>query len=146
MQSKRAVFVSIVSLLGLLLALPASAADLECLRQLPDYYQTSGDFIVTLRIDMPGEKPNGLIIKEMVPGGWKVIRATPRFDRFDPISGEIKWLLMGRLDNEMTISYTLAVPVDSKGDQVFSGNLLYTGADKAHHKQPVAGDNKIRPE
>jgi len=113
MKNNKSILVSVVLLLLFLHASMTWAADLSCTRYLPQDSSGSQSMTITLKIVMPAEKPNGLIIKEVIPSGWQVVSASPGFDRFDAASGEIKWLLMGGLEDEFKIEYQVLKPEGS---------------------------------
>ncbi len=143
MKINKTIPVSITFLFILLHASMAWAADLTCTRYLPQDSSGSQSMAIILQIQMPTEKPNGVIIKEVIPPGWQVIGASPGYDRFDGASGEIKWLLMGSLADEFKIEYQIFRPAGSKAGQEFSGKILYTDSNRNRYKVNITGDTSF---
>ena len=137
--------------LGIILALgiitPSLAEDLTCTRSLPERYFSPGTITVTLSLSLPEERPNGLIIKELLPWGWVIDHSAPLFDRFDPAAGEVKWLVMGSLPPEMVLTYEVIVPPGFEMDETgISGKVLFIDAKRTQRQVDIGGDERILAE
>jgi len=142
MKQVKAAFIMVTTLF--FITVPAFAQEPTCTRHLEDVYQSPGTMTVTLTLLLPEEKPNALIVKEIIPAGWSVGEATPWFERFDPLTGEVKWLLMGNLSSETQIIYEVVIPAGVVGEKNLSGKVLYTDVEGGHREVEIGGDKKAR--
>jgi len=137
----------IVLVAGPLSAPPPSSATVPVItvtRDLPTVASTPGEAIVSLEIDIDGQGPNGLILKEYVPLGWQVTASNPAYTSLDPGSGEIAWVLFGNATaTSTTITYTLQVPAAEVELRPFSGYLLFNDANGDPQYVEVSGDQTL---
>ena len=84
-----------------------------------------GTMDLALSIYVDTSTPNGLIVKETIPEGWDVVQSTVPYDKYNPDTGEIKWLLIGTEIKNTTISYRIVRNDSTEGGTLFYGKYLY---------------------
>jgi len=116
-------------------------------RSLPKTYIPGETVKVILDIDvLPDKAPNGVIVQENLPVGWKILSASPQIAKFDEEKNATSWIFFGPQVNaaEMDITYYVVSPEDAKEKVSFLGHLFYND-----NKQPVdvkiKGDELIKP-
>ncbi|MFH1098041.1 MAG: PEGA domain-containing protein [Candidatus Desantisbacteria bacterium] len=81
---------------------------------------------VTLPVDIDeSNRPNGVIINDYVPSGWKIISSTPAANSFNPSTGEIKWVFFGNQVSDMIINYKIQIPAGESRMKGLSAQILY---------------------
>jgi hypothetical protein len=116
-------------------------------RSLPKTYIPGEPVKVILDIDvLPDKAPNGVVIQENLPAGWKILFASPQIAKFDEEKNAASWIFFGGQVNaaEMDITYYVVSPEDAKEKASFLGQLFYN-----KNKKPVdvkiKGDELIKP-
>lgn len=112
-------------------------------RMLPRYSAPGSVMPVRLNVTLGEKGRSGVIVKERLPAGWRLVGAIPRSTSGEGAVDEVKWLIPAGAER-FTISYTLRVPagaqLNSKGE--FSGEIvLSSGGGKRSEK--VSGDDKL---
>jgi len=126
---------------GILATIVAHAATITIARDLPEYASTPGEVEVSVSIQIEGQGPNGIIIKEFVPQGWQIVESNPSHTFFDPATGEISWVLFGTAAAQSaTITYCLQIPVAEVKDQTVHGYLLFNDTEGNPQYVETGGD------
>ena len=129
------------------LSVQAQVSVVSAKRSLPKTYIPSEAVKVILDINvLPDKAPNGVVVQENLPAGWKVLSASPQIAKFDEGKNAISWIFFGAQMNaeEMDITYYVVPPEDAKEKVSFLGHLFYN-----ENKKPVdvkiKGDELIKP-
>ncbi len=125
----------------------AQVSAVSAKRSLPKTYMPGEPVKVILDIDvLPDKAPNGVVVQENLPAGWKILSASPQMAKFDDQKHAASWIFFGGRVNakEMDITYYVVPPRDAKEKASFLGQLQYN-----ENKQPVdvkiKGDEVIEP-
>jgi len=113
-------------------------------RMLP-HFAAPGEIIpVQLRISRWDTASTGLIIKERLPSGWRLVAALPPASTPRGGSNEVKWLIPSG-SGLVTISYTVQVAPAAtlKTAAVFDGEIVARN-DEMTRKGSCGGDRTIR--
>jgi len=129
------------------LSVQAQVSAVSAKRSLPKTYMPSEPAKVILDIDvLPDKAPNGVVIQENLPAGWKILSASPQIAKFDEGKNAASWIFFGAQVNaeEMDITYYVVSPEDAIEKVSFLGQLFYN-----ENKKPVdvkiKGDELIKP-
>ena len=129
---------------GILIMTVAHAATITIARDLPEYASTPGEVEVSVSIQIEEQGPNGIIVKEFVPQGWQIVGSNPSHTLFDPITGEVSWVLFGSAAAQSaTIRYCLQIPVAEVKDQTFQGYLLFNDTEGNPQYVETVGDLSV---
>lgn len=113
-------------------------------RVLPGYAAPAAVVPVQIRVERKDESVQGYVVKERLPAGWKMVKASPPPAAGQAAADEIKWLVPGGT-GPFVISYTAqvspgAVP-DSGGE--FTGTTVVSRTER-NASEAVRGDNRIK--
>jgi hypothetical protein len=116
-------------------------------RSLPKTYVPGEPVKVILDLDvLPDKAPNGVIVRDVVPPGWTVKSAVPKYNNWDPGTGQVSWVFKsGQVsDTGMDITYTVSVPPGESDAKIFSGEILYNDPDSGDPMTiDITGDTDI---
>lgn len=116
-------------------------------RSLPKTYMPGAAVKVILDLDvLPDKAPNGVIVQEYLPAGWKILSASPQIAKFDEEKHAASWIFFGDQVNaaRMDITYYVVPPKDAKEKASFLGQLFYNDNEK-HVVVNIKGYELIKP-
>jgi transcriptional regulator with XRE-family HTH domain len=110
---------------GVILLVRGAAPHPVAVRKLPRFSAPGEIIPVQIKVSRKGSDKAGFIIKERLPGGWRLIAAFPKAAEGQVAAEEVKWLIPGGSD-PVTISYTVQVgPAASlKTTGEFTGSMV----------------------
>jgi transcriptional regulator with XRE-family HTH domain len=112
-------------------------------RRLPRYGAPGAVIPVQIRVGRTDSSASGLIVKERLPAGWRLVNALPPAATGQADTDEVKWLIPSG-GGPATISYTVqvspAAPLSSTA--TFSGEIVaHTGG--ITRKGAIGGDRTV---
>jgi hypothetical protein len=102
----------IVGILACLLVAAATAWGQEKLVSCR-YLKAEGKTI-QLELSIGRPAPSTVIVIQNLPSGARIVGASPPVKRFDPQSGEAKWLLKGVRSGELLVQMELSRPIRAR--------------------------------
>ncbi|NOZ58316.1 MAG: hypothetical protein GXO66_01865 [Euryarchaeota archaeon] len=118
-----------VKVVMLLLLIQGVAGSLVISRELPSSAAPGENITIVLVIS--GSPSGGVIIRESLPPGWRVVGSEPA-GYFSPGEALIKWVFPGGPPER--IAYTLAVPRNARGEYTINGSWV-----------TLAGEGEVPP-
>ena len=132
----------ILALVGLVLMRPAAPPVAE--RKLPAFAAPAAVIPVQIKVDRKKDSIQGFVVKERMPAGWRLVKASPLPAAGQALADEVKWLIPGG-SGQAIISYTVAVSPQAAmhGDASFSGKIVVSH-DGNNSTEEVGGDLKVK--
>lgn len=112
-------------------------------RKLPRFAAPGAMIPVQLRIDRKDASAGGVIIKERLPAGWRLVSALPPATSSRGSAEEVKWLIPPGKD-AIIISYVVQVPpyAELKTTALFEGEIVARD-DETTRKGVAGGDRAL---
>ncbi len=93
-------------------------------RWLPAHAAPGEVIPVQIRIRKGETAGRGIIVREQLPAGWRLVKASPANSAGQQPTGEVKWLITGG-DGPVVISYTVQVPPNAPAQPaLFTGSIV----------------------
>jgi transcriptional regulator with XRE-family HTH domain len=93
-------------------------------RWLPAHAAPGEIIPVQIKIGRSGSGGRGVIVREQLPAGWRLVKSSPATSAGQQPTGEVKWLITGD-DGPVTISYTVQVAPDAPARPApFTGSIV----------------------
>jgi transcriptional regulator with XRE-family HTH domain len=119
-------------------------APLAAVRMLSRFCAPGEIIPVQIKVSRGGSDQEGIIIKERLPAGWRLVASLPPAAAGRDAAGEVKWLIPGGSD-QFTLSYTVqvgpAAPLASKA--AFAGSVVARAGGLAH-TETIGGDLTVK--
>lgn len=128
---------------GFLLLKPEPGPPLA-VRLLPGYAAPAAVVPVQVKVERMDETVQGYVVKERLPAGWKLVKASPQPAAGQVTAEEVKWLVPGGT-GAYIISYTAQIPAQAKmeSDAEFVGTIVISRTER-NSTQTIRGDNRIK--
>jgi len=113
-------------------------------RKLPRFGAPGEIIPVQIKVSREGSGKEGIIIKERLPAGWRLIASFPLAAAGRDTAGEVKWLIPGGSD-QFTLSYTVQVgPVALLASEAaFAGSVVASAGGLAR-TETIGGDLTVK--
>lgn len=129
--------------LGVFFLLSKTSASAVAQRWMPRYCAPGELLPVQITVTRRDNTRGGLIIKEKLPPGWRVVKATPPAASAKSPSEEIRWLIAGG-SGSVKISYVVEIPKDTAINsqaQLKGTILVHSGG--GNRAQAIDGSSKV---
>lgn len=135
--------ITAVAVGGFLLFKPEPGPPLA-VRLLPGFAAPAAVVPVQVKVERKDETVQGYVVKERLPAGWKLVKASPSPAAGQVTAEEIKWLVPGGTGT-FIISYTALIPAQAKmeSEADFGGTIVISRTEK-NSTQAIRGDSRIR--
>jgi hypothetical protein len=99
---------------------------------------------VQIKVSRGGSDQEGLIIKERLPAGWRLVASLPPAAAGRDTAGEVKWLIPGGSD-QVTLSYTVQVNPSAPPTSAaaFAGSVVARAGGLAR-TETIGGDLTVK--
>jgi transcriptional regulator with XRE-family HTH domain len=111
-------------------------------RRLPPYTPPGSVVPVLVRVRQVSGTGHRVVVREKLPAGWKLLRATPKPDQGPSADGTVKWI-MELKGGDAQVGYLAQAPADGREGQTsrFEGEVITAAGDAKG--TPIRGETRI---